>query len=256
MPTVRSSVLLPDMFEPLTTITDPAAAETRKRKQEAFAQRKAVILSAIDKRDLFYAALERLSGDEHAAKERDRLEARYGKATVGEIAFSARETAFQTQHRAIEATPEGLTIPDVDGLIGSPFRAMDSVAILLRRKNITAEQANTASRFRDQFDRACLDQLKAPDLARVPVQGGVPVHDWSDGCEAARHWLAKRVRLLGGNAAPPASVMVDVVGFGDSMNAWCVRQGRRFGRRYEERVGRGILIGALEVLRVFEEGRR
>jgi hypothetical protein len=63
------------------------------------------------------------------------------------------------QHGRVELVPE--TIKDTAGAPAQPYRSIDVVAALLKRGDISIDEANSADRFRAAFRRAHLDTLRA-----------------------------------------------------------------------------------------------
>jgi len=63
-------------------------------------------------------------------------------------------------------------VKDAQGAPAQPYRAVDTIELLLQRGTITKEAAIAADQFRRAFRVAALDPLRAADLSRVPGARG------------------------------------------------------------------------------------
>ncbi len=189
----------------------------------------------------------RESDDADTAAERERIAARY----AGDNAFRDQHTPIP-EHGGPVVERVSAQILDAEDMLGWPFKALDAIDIMRRRGVLTDDQVAAAREFRDKWDCAHLEALKAADVGRVPVSGANPQRTMSDSVYAARRWIWRRVDGLGGLASPSGSIVVHVVGFGDTIRDWCVKQAFRT-RSYDQRVASGILIGALDSLYAFSQ---
>jgi hypothetical protein len=63
------------------------------------------------------------------------------------------------------------TVKDSHGAPAQPYRAVDTLEIMLRAGTITKEMAAAADQFRIAFRVAHMDPLRAADMARTPGTG-------------------------------------------------------------------------------------
>jgi Domain of unknown function (DUF6456) len=101
-----------------------------------------------------------------------------------------------------------------------PYIAVDLLDGLFERRVITADEKLAGERFRKWFRLAQLEQLKASDLERPIVDGGVPTREISFQAEHARRQIAKAIRWLGGFSSSAGSVLWHVVGLDYSLRRW------------------------------------
>lgn len=149
------------------------------------------------------------------------------------------------EHGAIVGFDE--TLPDARGGIGAPRqRRLDTLDRMQREGMITPVMRAAGSRFHDDFRRAALDPLWAPDLARVPVL----THNnrvWAAGrgSAAAHDRVVAAIEALGGFDAPPASCAWYVLGSEWTLSRWGLVGSARGNR---DRYVSGILVATLSVL--------
>jgi len=96
------------------------------------------------------------------------------------------------QHGRVELVPE--TVKDAHGAPAQPWRAVDTIELLLQRGTITKEAAIAAEQFRRAFRFAALDPMRAADMARVPGGRGRS----SDPPTWAREAVGAAIDALGG----------------------------------------------------------
>jgi hypothetical protein len=65
-------------------------------------------------------------------------------------------------------------VKEARGAPAQPYRAVDTIDIMLRAGTIDMEMANAADRFRRAFRIAHMDALRAADMARTRGTGGRP----------------------------------------------------------------------------------
>jgi hypothetical protein len=141
------------------------------------------------------------------------------------------------RHGPVELSPE--TVKDAHGAPAQPYRAVDTIELLLQRGIITKEAAMAADQFRRAFRVATLDPLRAADLSRVPGargRGGDPP-TW------ASERVSDAVDALGGQGSLVASCLWHIVGL-----EWSIRRWGREQAGIAQTNGTGVLIAALAIL--------
>jgi hypothetical protein len=152
-------------------------------------------------------------------------------------------TAERLAHGGVERLPHA--IADDAGRPARPFRAVDTLGAMLRKRTITAEMYQAAEDFHALFMTAQLDTLRVPDLTRLP-QGMRELPISLAQAEARKKvWLA--LKTLGGMTAPAGSCVWHVVGCEWTVKDWALREGWN-GRSISQEVAAGILVGSLGVL--------
>jgi len=130
-------------------------------------------------------------------------------------------------------------------IIGSARRCRDTLAELLKRGAISAAEEEAGRRFQAEFHRAGLQPLRAADLLRAP--GGAGGRGGAGGAGVA---LERAVAALGGRDSPLAVLAWEVLGCGQSLREAALGRHLRNGARLDEKVAKGLLVGALVVLSV------
>lgn len=133
------------------------------------------------------------------------------------------------------------SVQDSDGHIGAPYLALSTLALLERNGTITREQRTVGDNFHRVFQVAHLDCLKAADMARVPIYGGIV--ESISGNEHARRQIRGAIRSLGGGSCILASCAWHILGEEQSLRQWATE---RFAGKKQEAVG--VLVAALDVL--------
>lgn len=137
------------------------------------------------------------------------------------------------------------SIADDEGRPARPFRVVDTLLAMQRRRSISPAMRQAGEDFRALFAMANLDPLRVPDLARIP-QGVREVPLTLRQAEARKKvWQA--LQALGGIASPAGSCIWHVIGCEWSVKEWALREGWG-GRPLGQETAAGILIGALGVL--------
>jgi hypothetical protein len=155
---------------------------------------------------------------------------------------------FAAQHGQVRRSDR--QIADDSGGIGVPFERLSTLRLLEARGVITAAEAQAGARFNALFQHAHLDALKAADMSREPVAGGLRDRDLSHSGERCRRQIADAMAVLGGNSAA-ASIAWHCLGLEWSTRRWAISTQRTQDRAC------GILIGALAALAAhFNGGRR
>jgi hypothetical protein len=158
----------------------------------------------------------------------------------------------EARGRAVERF--GPSLPDVRGDIGTPHRAYDTLATLRRNGSIGPAEYEAGRQFEEDFARARLDPLHAADPGRLP--GGGPA-ELSDAMVAGRRRIARALAALGGTAMPAGSAVWGVLGNGQTVKEWAAQcQFGQNGRSLDEKVAKGVFLGALGVLAVYYGKRR
>lgn len=151
-------------------------------------------------------------------------------------------TPERAQHDPIERV--GHQILDAHGNIGSPFRVVDTLAIMERRGTISAAMHLAGVRFRDDFSAGLLDRIKGMTLVRADsgTRDGLAVHQLD-----ARNRVHAAMATLGGNGSPAGSCAWHVIGEGRSTKEWALGVGWS-GRSLSQETAAGILIAVLGIL--------
>lgn len=136
-------------------------------------------------------------------------------------------------------------VDDAQGRVGSPYRVVDILSMLLRNKEIQPWDAEAGEHFRIMFARAHLDPLKAADLSRG---GDGALRDLPERVMMARDEVYAALKALGGNGTPVGAAAWDVLGEGRTLKEFSERMGFAPGRPLNPSVAKGLLIGALSVL--------
>jgi hypothetical protein len=167
------------------------------------------------------------------------------------IALSDGPTIERLQHDPMER---------IDQLVGGELRRVHRTVSTIRimidsgrfhRDGVDREQweqqlETTARKFRDDFDRAHLSELHAPDVSRIPGCGHRG--DLSENTYAARERVAHALRALGGHASPVGQAAWWVLGYGASINEFAQRM--RWGKaaNLNPKIATGLVVGALWIL--------
>jgi hypothetical protein len=153
------------------------------------------------------------------------------------------------RHSAIERLDK--PIADSAGHIARPYRAVDTLAIMLRRGTITAAMREAGETFREKFQLAHLDALHAANLERTA--SGKAGGDLSFRVVAAREHIWRAVCACGGLASAGGSVLWHVLGLERTLKDWALEQGWA-GRRCSQETASGMLVAALGVLEAHYSG--
>ena len=160
---------------------------------------------------------------------------------------------FRGQHRAVGQDRKPVVervarqMPDAEGRPGHPHRAYDTLATLFRNGSIDADELAAGRSFEEDFRLARLDPLHASNPARIRAGG---VADLSDGMLAGREKIARAMTALGGYASPAGSALWIVLGGGWTLKDFARSSQLAGGRSLDEKVAKGIFVGALGVLAV------
>jgi hypothetical protein len=140
-------------------------------------------------------------------------------------------------------------IADERGNPARPFRAVDTLEIMMRRGSISPAMRQAGDDFRRDFRRSGFDQLRAALLDRLKGGGERLIELRPDATRRVRRALI----ALGGATSPAGSCAWHVLGLEENLREWAIRQGWS-GRAISEKTASGILIAALGVLAI-EYGR-
>jgi hypothetical protein len=140
-------------------------------------------------------------------------------------------------------------IADEAGRPARPYRSVDTLLAMFRRRTISAGMLQAAEDFRALFHAASLDPLRVSDLARI--RGPSPAFEARLGArqEDSRRKIGTALQALGGIASPAGSCVWHVVGCEWNLKEWAAREGHRpGGRPLNPEAASGVLIGALGML--------
>jgi enamine deaminase RidA (YjgF/YER057c/UK114 family) len=143
----------------------------------------------------------------------------------------------------IEVLPHA--IADEAGRPARPYRKVDTLTAMLRRGTITAAMRQAGEDFHALFERATLDPLAVPDLARV--RQGWRESSATEAQMAARERVWRALQAVGGAASPAGSCVWHVLGCEWTVKDWALRQGWG-GRPLSQEQAAGVLVAALGVL--------
>jgi hypothetical protein len=168
------------------------------------------------------------------------------------VSVAVDDATAPTQERYNHGPVERLERPigDDRNRAGRPYRAVDTLALMERRGSITAAMRECGDEFRARFAAAHLDPLRALDLSRIRVAGGVrrrPDDLAGSRIENARTVVWRSILAVGGIGSPAGSCLWHVVGWERSLKEWALEQGWS-GRRVSQEAASGILIAALGAL--------
>ncbi len=124
-------------------------------------------------------------------------------------------------------------------------RTVDTLGILYRNGTIDRGMYLAARRFASMFAAAGLQGVSVPALDRIP--GQARAESYSERLVEAREEVMATVSAVGGIASPAGSALWHVVGLGQSLREWAVRQGWN-GRTLTAQEARGVFIAALGML--------
>jgi hypothetical protein len=141
------------------------------------------------------------------------------------------------------------TIADSDGRIGHPWVAVGLLLRLHDRGRISDDELAAGYRFRTDFDRGHLDQLRVPDLARVRVDITRLRRELPTRVCDAQERVLDAVNALGGLSSPAGSCCWHVVGEDVPLRTWVLT--RYTIRRITENQAPGVLFAALGCLTAY-----
>ncbi len=168
---------------------------------------------------------------------------------------SSRRKAQRLPEAAAAITPERWRKGDVErlpqaiadeaGRPSRPYRAVDTLGVMLRKGTISPAMRQAGDDFHALFLTASLDPLRAADWRSIP-QGFSELSPTLRQV-GARDKVWKALQALGGIASPAGSCVWHVVGCAWSIKEWSLREGWG-GRPLSQETAAGILVGALGVL--------
>jgi hypothetical protein len=156
-------------------------------------------------------------------------------------------TPERYKHSGVEILERA--IPDEAGRPSQPYRSIDILALLERRKVITHGMWLAGDRFRSTFRRARFDPLRAADW--LHIRGG-KMEAAASGTENARKSVWHAIFAVGGLGSPGGSCLWHVIGLEHTLKEWALEQGWN-GRRVSQDAARGILIAILGTLEAHYE---
>ena len=128
-----------------------------------------------------------------------------------------------------------------------PYRAIDVLASLHRRKAISTVQLLAAERFRHDFYVSNLEALIAADVSRPMVSGRRRTPILPGKVEDARESVYAAVTSVGGVDSIGGSCLWDVIGLEKQIKEWCLEQGFR-GVRITGQEAPGVIRTVLSIL--------
>ena len=167
------------------------------------------------------------------------------------MAESAGPLFYRRQHPALSDDKGPVVerfahqLPDSDGRPGHPHRVQDTLAVLRRNGAIDDAALDAGRRFEEQFQRANLNSLHARDLSRISGSGGP---DMNEVMIVNRRRVAGAIKLLGGYASPGAAAVWAILGEGRTIKEFAQHSQLGAGRSLDEKVAKGVFVGALAAL--------
>ncbi len=159
---------------------------------------------------------------------------------------------FRGQHPPLEGSPAlgrfDQSIVDSRGRAGNPVRVYDTLAALHRNGTIDDAMLQAGRDFEELYARCELDQLRAPDLGRVPGLGRGEV---SDRVVESQERMWKVLCALGGPTTPTGSCARAVLGEGLTLKEFSERTHFSKGATLNVSAAKGVLVGALGVLAAY-----
>lgn len=158
---------------------------------------------------------------------------------------------FRMTHRAVSGDRNaaveryGQQIPDVEGRPGHPHKVYDTLATLFRNGSIDDDELAAGRTFEEDFRFAAIDPLHASNPARIP---GTTAGDMTHGMVAGREKVYRAMTALGGYSSPAGSAVWWVLGCGKTLKEFAHSTQFGGGRSLDEKVARGLFVGALGVL--------
>ena len=160
-------------------------------------------------------------------------------ADLGDLAYRAQHTAVPGSGPAIQHSDK--QVQDARGRIGSPFVVNDTLRALYNNGTIDDAELAAGRQFEEDFRLAQIDPLRAPDLSRVPGQGGSEITTAT--CKAKdRVWEA--LQSVGGFRSSLGRVLWHVLGEGMSLRQYAESSG---GVLRNQTIS-ALLKGALEII--------
>ncbi|QDO99092.1 hypothetical protein FNB15_18255 [Ferrovibrio terrae] len=149
------------------------------------------------------------------------------------------------EHRAKHATTTAVIYELVPGTTRNEARTAEVVIgdldIMFNKGQITAAQLAIAKRFRNEFDLAHLDPLRAADLGRLP---GGKASNTSERIQRAKDFVWECLQTVGGASSQPGIALWYLVGAGHSQR----ETARRIAPWATAPYAAGLAVAALNVL--------
>lgn len=162
-----------------------------------------------------------------------------------------------TPERRKRAAEQGLPIarvaaPDREGKASAQamvYQAPDNIERLHRNGTITSNMKHAAARFHADWVMAGLEGLRAAKLERLP-RGTGGIDGQAEATLDARNRVHRVYDRLGGYGQPGTQVLISVVGEGQTLAAWALKE-RSGPWRLDPHKAAGVLLSALGVLEGF-----
>ncbi|HEY1505942.1 MAG TPA: hypothetical protein VGF92_16675 [Stellaceae bacterium] len=158
-------------------------------------------------------------------------------------ADEAAPSAERFAQGIVERLPQ--PIADEAGRPARPYRAVDTLTAMLRKRTITPAMYQAGEDFHALFMTAQLESLRAADLHRLP--DGMRELNITLRQAEARKEIWRILKGLGGAASPAGSCVWHVVGSAVTLKEWALHHGWN-GRVLSQEAASGVLIGALGAL--------
>lgn len=180
-----------------------------------------------------------------AGRKRRSTARRHASGERGPLEWRSRHDPLGEGKPAVQR--HALSIADVDGNVSHPHRVFDTIAALHRNGSIDDREHAAARQFQEDFDRARIDPLAAPDLDRTlgQNQGGIYL---SETILRARDQVWEALQGLGGHVTPIGQAAWHVLGWGHTVKEFAGRCQLGGGRALDEKTARGLVVGACGVL--------
>ncbi len=136
-------------------------------------------------------------------------------------------------------------IIDVHGARNRPHIARDILEVMENSRTITRAMRQAGDAFREEFGRANLEALRAPDVGRTPGLGRTT--DDPISVIAARDRVWAMIGQVGGLKSPAGQCLWHVLGLEMTLRDWAVSTGWN-GRACHQMAASGILVAALGAL--------
>jgi hypothetical protein len=141
-------------------------------------------------------------------------------------------------------------VKDSFGRLGTPSRTVDTIGIMMMRGTITENQWRAGGIFKNAFDRAQLEGLKAVDWLKIGGSGKGPTN-LRDSVMGARDTVYNAVMALGGTSSVAGACCYHVLGLGENVKEWSERFALSHGRPLSREAASGVLVAVLCHLEVY-----
>ena len=126
------------------------------------------------------------------------------------------------------------------------YRTVDTLALMLRNGSITGAMHDAGQQFSQDFARAFASGVASSRLDGLPC-GTAPGEMLIERNASAARAVRDALEAVGGSGSPAGSALWYVVGLGQSVREWALRQGWA-GKAISLHEAKGILVAGLGVL--------